>query len=186
MRQLIIAFADSQLAQGLSQIFRNNGLSVNSVASSGLQALSQAANSPDGGLIVCPANLPDMPAQELMKLLPESFDLLVLLTSRQNSSIRGPGIFTLIYPFSRNMIAQSAKQILATRQILENDTPRHNFHTAGKNRSGSEQMLIEQAKLYLMNKQNVSEQEAHRYLQKQSMETGVRMAELARRIIGNR
>lgn len=187
MRQLIIAFAEKTLAQSLSQIFRGNGLPVCCVAATGSQALGHASREPFGGLVVCPAYLPDMPAQELQKLLPESYDLLVLATSGQQTAIRGNGIFTLVYPFSRTLVVDSARRILETRQML----PEEGRHLAeyknisGQKRTGRDQALIDQAKALLMGKRRLSEQEAHRYLQKRSMESGIRMAELAGQIISS-
>lgn len=186
MRQLIIAFAEKTLAQSLSQIFRGNGLPVCCVAATGSQVLGHASRNPSGGLVVCPAFLPDMPAQELLKLLPESYDLLVLATSGQQAGIRGNGgIFTLVYPFSRTLVAESARKILETRQLL----PDANSYQPGsrtissQHRTGRDKALIDQAKALLMNKRQWNEQEAHRYLQKRSMETGIRMADLAGEII---
>ncbi len=51
-------------------------------------------------------------------------------------------------------------------------------------RNSNEQHIIEQAKYLLMNRKHLTEAEAHRYLQKRSMESGIRMIDLARRIIG--
>lgn len=185
MRQLIIAFADKELARNIGQIFRSHGLPVGGTAASGLQALGLAARCPEGGVIVCPAFLPDIPAQELIKLLPESFDLLVLLTSGHQGEIRQQGVFTLIYPFSKSLVVQSARQILATRQINTDNSFQSSSSSPGYKRPGNEQMLIDQAKMLLMNQRQISEKDAHRYLQKRSMESGVPMAELARRIIGS-
>ena len=50
-------------------------------------------------------------------------------------------------------------------------------------RSGTEQELIDRAKRMLMNKKGIPEEEAHRTIQKRSMDEGLRMTQTARKII---
>ena len=54
---------------------------------------------------------------------------------------------------------------------------------AKKRRSESERQIIESAKLLLMEKKDMSEPEAHRYIQKISMNSGVDVVETAQKII---
>ena len=51
------------------------------------------------------------------------------------------------------------------------------------NRSAEEQLTIERAKTFLMQRKHLTEPEAHRFLQKRSMESGIRIVELARRLL---
>lgn len=50
-------------------------------------------------------------------------------------------------------------------------------------RSVSQQETVERAKRLLMERKGLSEEEAHRLLQKRSMDTGARLIQTARRII---
>jgi response regulator NasT len=52
-----------------------------------------------------------------------------------------------------------------------------------KKRSSEEQTLIDQAKAILMNRNNMTEEEAHRYLQKTSMDNGTSFADTAQMIL---
>ena len=52
-----------------------------------------------------------------------------------------------------------------------------------KERSSGERRTIEQAKALLMERNGMSEEEAHRYLQKTSMENGTNMAETAEMVL---
>ncbi len=44
--------------------------------------------------------------------------------------------------------------------------------------------MIEEAKLILMQRNHMTEEEAHRYLQKNSMQSGVNLLEMAQMVIG--
>ena len=50
-------------------------------------------------------------------------------------------------------------------------------------RSAQEDMLVKEAKGILMERNNVSEEEAHRYLQKSSMESGTSLVETAQMVL---
>ena len=52
-----------------------------------------------------------------------------------------------------------------------------------KNRNPEQQALIKQAKELLMARNNMSEEEAHRYLQKSSMDSGTNMVETAEMVL---
>ena len=50
-------------------------------------------------------------------------------------------------------------------------------------RTSEDDIIIERAKLYLMNKYKVTEEAAHRFLQKSSMNHGMKMVDTARNIL---
>ena len=52
-----------------------------------------------------------------------------------------------------------------------------------KERSEEEQILIDQAKALLMERNNMTEAEAHRYIQKCSMDSGTNMVETAQMVM---
>ncbi|NLW12159.1 MAG: ANTAR domain-containing protein [Clostridiaceae bacterium] len=188
MRQLIIAFADMDLALKVRTLLRGCGISVDEICSSAAAVLQCVGRMSDGGLVLCPPTLPDMSASTLMELLPETFDMLAVVSSRQQSLYERPGMFILTQPFQTDMLADSIRQIMETRQLsftrqMMDKKPRPEL--TSKQRSQEEEKLIAQAKYLLMNRRKFSEPEAHRYLQRRSMESGMRMADLARQLIGS-
>ena len=50
-------------------------------------------------------------------------------------------------------------------------------------RSSDDKIIIERAKLYLMNKYKITEEAAHRFLQKNSMNRGKKMIDTAKEIL---
>jgi response regulator NasT len=192
VRHLIIAFSDQPVAAKLRQILAGHGLPVIATCASGAQVLQQTNLLDGGGVVICPYRLVDMSAREIAHLMPDTYDMLVLVTPRQQGLIIDPGIYTLTQPLNAIMLVDGARQLLETRQIrvtgpamsgrprperpFEAETPAHG-------RTPEEQKIIEQAKYLLMNRRKLSEQDAHRYLQRKSMETGLRITELARRLI---
>jgi len=184
MRQLIVAFSEQEVAHKIKALLISQGLPIRGVCSTGAQVLQMAAQCEGGGVVVCPFRFSDMNASEVMSLLGEDFDMLVLVTPRQQGLISGQGIYTLSQPISVASISGAVRQILETRQMrASNDDRAEPAGGINSNRSPEEQKVIEQAKYLLMNRRKMTEVEAHRYLQKKSMESGIRLIELARRII---
>jgi two-component system, response regulator PdtaR len=199
VRTVIIAFADQNVAGKIRTLLISKDLPVCGVCGTGSKVLQIAAECDDGGIVICPLNFPDMPAREVMSLLPDSFDMLVMMTPRQQGMIGGSGIFQLALPSSGAAILEYVRQLLETRQLRAAFTGMADSShdpgslpagpgqpaaaPSGNERNAEERKTIEQAKYLLMNRRQMSEAEAHRYLQKKSMETGIRMAELASRII---
>jgi response regulator NasT len=54
---------------------------------------------------------------------------------------------------------------------------------AAKNRSAEQKAVIAEAKALLMERNHMSEEEAHRYLQKSSMDSGTNMLETAQMVL---
>jgi len=195
VRQLIVAFSEQDVALKIKALLISRGLPVRGICNTGSQVLQMAAQCEGGGVIICPIRFSDMNASEVMSLLTEDFDMLVLVTPRQQGMVGGPGVFTLSQPAGAAAIVEAARQVLETRQLravqadghLPSGLPHEKLKPSAEGpahgRSPEEQKIIEQAKYLLMNRRKMNEAEAHRYLQRKSMESGIRLVELARRII---
>ena len=82
-----------------------------------------------------------------------------------------PGVFKLTAPFGRGELAS------AVRMLMQLQTMR------APHRSAEEEQLVLHAKRLLMEVNGLTEPQAHRALQRISMNLGLRMSDSARRII---
>ena len=81
MASIIAAFSKPQDAGNIRAILRKNGYEPVFACTSGAQVLA-AAESLNGGIVVCGFRFEDMVCEELRRLLPSSFDMLL----RQNGA----------------------------------------------------------------------------------------------------
>ncbi len=89
------------------------------------------------------------------------------------------GVLTLSKPVNRQMVFQSVKLLVATRQKI-----RALEAKASTLQSKMEEIrLVNRAKLLLMEHMKMSEPEAHRYIEKRAMDTCVKRREIAENII---
>ncbi|MCC8079779.1 MAG: ANTAR domain-containing protein [Oscillospiraceae bacterium] len=89
------------------------------------------------------------------------------------------GVMTLSKPFSRQMLRQTIRLLTVMRARLlrlnaEKDTLQEKF---------DDMKLVNRAKLLLMERLKMTESEAHRYIEKQAMNTGSRRRQVAENII---
>lgn len=169
MRNIIIAYPVKDVALKLRMLLEGEGLHVSCVCALGSSALSVSQEMREG-IIICAENLSDMSAGNIAEHLPPDFDV-VALSKNGVESYMGNLIY-LPLPLNR-------ADFLSTITILASST------SAFTRRDSNDAQLISNAKVIIMNEMNMTETQAHKYLQKESMKTGKKLAKLAQEIIND-
>lgn len=173
MTNIIVALPRLADASGIKNVLVRNGFRVTGVCSTGAQVISQA----DGlrsGIVICSYKLTDMVYSELRECLPPGFEMLLMASDHLLSHCRGEDVVRLSMPFKVNELISTVEMMteeLERRRRRERQKP--------KIRSAEEENVIREAKKLLMERNHLTEEEAHRYLQKGSMDSGNSMAEMA-------
>lgn len=189
MRSIIVAFPDMTNAHKIRDILAMHDFPVRGLATNGSMALRFISSEDGGGLIVCGPNFPDMTAIQLSSLMPDDYDMLVLSSSgAMNMGYEHQeGLYTLTLPLHTQDLVASVRMLLETRQMYRSTMravkpvvqPVSPKGQVPSKRSPEEQRVIDRAKVLLMNRNNMSEQEAHRFLQKRCMDTGTKLYDMA-------
>lgn len=177
MTNIIIAFPNQEIARNIKRILMQNGHQVAAVCATGAQAL-QNANELGGGIIVCGYRFVDMMYTELHEYLPPQFEMLLVASPGNCSERDVENLVCLATPLKVNELLQTVEMMEYTimrRKKKARQKP--------KERTQEETELIGKAKALLMERNNLSEEEAHRYLQKRSMDNGTGLAETAQMIL---
>jgi response regulator NasT len=127
--------------------------------------------------VICGHKLSDGSAQELCADLPPTSAVLVI-ARRDLLEILGEDLFKLAAPVSRSDLCASVSMLLQMSRRLE--------RALRPQRSGVENELVSKAKRHLMERDGLTEEEAHRYLQKKSMDSGAKMLQTAMLILEDR
>ncbi len=176
MDSIIVAMPKMEDAKKISEILKSRGLYRIENCTSGAAILSKV-HGLDSGIVIGIRGYRDMHCTEIVESLPDSFEML-LLTSKEGLKDCPPGVLTLTMPFRAADLAGSVEMLLSqlNRRI------RKGKHSPPK-RSKEEQDCIDTAKKLLMERNNMTEPEAFRYLQKCSMDSGTNMVETAQMVI---
>lgn len=172
---VIVVFESEKDREAIASLLEKNGLPVRCACRGGQEAI-RAAKQQDGSVLVCGYKFPDMTAERMAHQLSGS-GVTMLMVARGSllDLVESDSIFRIPAPF------RPAELVGAVRMLVQLAGQRR--HGAAKERSRDEKERIGQAKALLMEHAHYTEEEAHRYLQRQSMETSLKLTEVARLIL---
>ena len=177
MANIVIAFPKMEDAIGIKNLLVRNGYPVTAVCTSGANVLSTIDDYNDG-IVVCGYKMKDMLFSELRANMPGDFEMILLASAGKISDADCEGVVPVLMPLKAadfvNTVAMLSMNI-ARKKKKRKYIP--------KTRSDEDRREIDRAKKILMEKNNMTEQEAHRYIQKISMDSGTGMAETAQMVI---
>jgi len=173
MVRIVAAFAGEEARRRMLRLLRRCGYDPACCRASGAEAIRAAAQLGNAA-VVCGFRLPDMTADELAENLSGIAPVLVVSSAANLALCRGKNLRKLSAPASLDEF----------RAALEG-LRKPNLRSPAV-RSEEERRLIQQAKALLMEQDHLSEGEAHRLLQKRSMDAGQPLAESARLLLSGK
>lgn len=178
MTGVIVALPKADDAKNIKNLLVRNGISVVGVCTTGAQALA-FADGLNGGVILCGYKLADMIYSQLQADLPLGFEMLILASQTMiaGGMVDG-GIMCLSMPLKVHDLINTVDMMI---QGIERR--KRKYRSVPRERNEEELKLIREAKEVLMNRNHMSEEEAHRYIQKCSMDSGTNMVETARMVL---
>ena len=172
--RIIIAFANAEAQRRIARILEQDGYVSVGAYFSGADVI-RAVRKLGSAIVICGFKLRDMTATDLALSLKGTAALLAVTSPVNLEFCEGENLFKLSTPVSR-------ADFFATLQVLRQMEERTLRPPVARRRE-DEQKFILRAKELLMDVNRMTESEAHRFLQKRSMDTGLRMVETARLII---
>ncbi|MDD2958968.1 MAG: ANTAR domain-containing protein [Lachnospiraceae bacterium] len=177
MANIVVVFPKPDDARNIRNLLVRNGYSVTAVCTSGMAAL-QAADNLNEGIVVCGYKYPDMLYNQLYDSLPRTFAMLLMASERVISEGIPEGIISVCMPLK-------VHDLMDTLELLSDEVEqqRRKRKSMPRRKNEEEQKQIKEAKELLMERNQMSEEEAHRYLQKISMDSGTNIVETAQMIL---
>lgn len=170
---IVIVFPKKEIAMKINNILTNNGYHVAAICASGAKALV-AVQRLEEGIIVSGVRYVDMMYQDLKDELTDDFEMILVATHSQWDYYGEDGVTFLPVPFKAYELIDLVEDF---SWKLEKKKKRRKIKS--KVRSSEEEKKILQAKERLMSYHDWSEEQAHRYLQKNSMDTGRSLVDTA-------
>lgn len=175
MSVIVIVLPNIEDAKKIGKMLVSHGFAQVKACASASGALQEACQH-SHGLVISGYRLRDMYFQDLANNLPRNFELL-LLGSPGVISEAGAGILSLTTPIRVYDLVNTVEMVLRQleKRIKKEKKP--------PKRSEPEENYIKNAKLLLMERNYLSEEEAYRYIQKSSMDNSTNMVETAQMIL---
>ena len=172
MTNVIVAFATEEQCARCASALEAGGIPV-SLRCTSFGGVRRAFDLYDEGVLVCACRLPDGTADDLAWDLGERAIVVAVGKAAQLEMCEHPQLFRLRIPCSRGELASAVSMLLQLQRMRK------------PNRSEGEKRAIAAAKALLMDKFAMTEPEAHHYLQKRAMDQGLKLPELAAKILAS-
>lgn len=177
MANIIVLFPKAEDAKNIRNLLVRHGFRVPAVCTTGAQALAQADALGDG-IVVCGYKYVDMICTELKACLPPHFEMLLVASQKILNEYAGNDIMCVAMPIQVQELLNTLEMMavqMAQRRKRQRQKP--------KVRSEEEKKILKEAKCLLMERNHMSEEEAHRYIQKCSMDSGTDLVETAQMVL---
>ena len=171
MGNIIITFLRINDAQNIRNILVRNGWGNVSICTSGAGTLAMA-DQLESGVVICGYRLPDMAYMQLKEDLPAGFQMLLIASNSVMTGASSAEVTHMETPLK-------VQELIQTIHFMEEDAARRRR----KRRSPEERAMIQQAKELLMKSNHISEDEAHKYLLRTSMQSGRNLFETAQMVL---
>lgn len=174
MDTVILAFEGEKTTVRIRDILESSGTAACLICHSGAE-VKRLANKQHIPVVVCGYKLRDETAESLSEDLPLSCSVLVLAVQNLLDLIESENVFKLAAPVSRGDLLSSVRMLTQVGRRVERLTrPR---------RTGEEKAVIERAKALLMGRNGMTEEQAHQFLQKRSMDSGTKLLQTAQMVL---
>ena len=162
---IVIALPKIEDAKKIRTILNRHGLTVASVCSSVSNALASISEL-DSGVLICGYKLTDAYYKDALDDLPQYFEMLLLASQRIIDEAPN-SVSTVQMPMKASALIDTVNDML--------------YHL--ERRIKKEKNYISNAKRLLMEKNQMTEEEAYRHIQKCSMDSGTNMVETAQMLL---
>lgn len=180
MSSIVVANSNPDFAKKIAAVLHSSGLFVGGICVSGAQLLDFTRKHYHGGVVVCSVKLRDMPAVNLPRAVGSNFDFVFIVGPQFAGMSDTIESASLLMPVNRMSLVSTVNMFLS----LAEDTP-----SAVKKKLAAgtvdEKQIILKAKNLLIGRNNMTEPQAHRLIQKKSMDTGRKMVETAMMILNS-
>ena len=177
MTKIIVAFSKPGDAKNIKNILMRSGFQVVAVCTSGGQVLT-CMEDLNGGIIVSGYRFEDMLYIDILEYMPKEFEMLLVASPNRFGGMMPQGIVCLPMPIKVQVLVDTLEEMCESQTSRKKKRKKQPVQ-----RSEEETKLILEAKELLMERNRMAELEAHRYLQKCSMDSGTNMVETAQMVI---
>lgn len=173
MSSVIVAYSSEEARRRVRLLLESGGWRCAACVSSGGEAIRAVRTLDGDAVVICGARLGDMTASQLAASVSGSGSVVVIASAASLDLCEGENLYKLASPAARSDFF-ALLDLLARTARKRRPPPCRDEESQG---------LIRRAKEILMDVNRMSEPEAHRFLQKQSMDCGWKLTETAQWVI---
>ncbi len=167
-----VVFKNSKVITSVSKLLAVRGISV-TLSSTSFAETVNSLRYYNSGLLICDADFGGLSPGDVTERIKGDFQIIVIGKREKLSLIEGSNVFKLATPMQSVDFLCTIDMLLALEGL----------HSSYNKLSREEMIKIDRAKRLLIDKYGMTEEKAHRYMQKKSMDTGHKLSEIAEIIL---
>ena len=171
---ILVAFESEKVSGTVAKILTSEAMKPVYICSSASE-LKKRVHYYQRGIIVCGYKLKDSSVIQFAEDIPKDFGIIIIANKTQIELCGNDRVFKLAVPLKK-------QDLICSVSMLANMYERPAFKSVAI-RSEEEKKLIYKAKELLIDRYGMTEQQAHKYMQKKSMDTGNKILEVAKIIL---
>lgn len=185
MKSVIIAFSNPLLNDWIKTVLNRGGYTIEYTCKTAGE-VARVADFCTSPVVVCGFQFTDMTAEDLMVVLDGRLAMITVVLPHQRGLVERDDMVVLPYPVNSADLLQAIEQAerLAAHAAIKPAKPSGGKDSAAE-RPAEEKLLILKAKEMLMQQFQMTESQAHRFLQKTSMDRGLKIVDAARMVFEN-
>lgn len=169
---IFIAFSNKKTALSIAKIIISEGMPIKAVLKN-ITDLTNTLSYYRDGIIFLSYVFDDVYIDNILELIPDGFTVILIGNREQINSCDNEDVLKLAVPLRK------VDLICALDMISSFESS----YKLRDKKTDDEKKIIDNAKHYLMDAYSMSESQAHRYIQKKSMDTGKKLADIAKIIL---
>lgn len=177
MYGIIVGFPKIEDANYIKNLIARGGYQVSEACTMGSHIINRSHDFEEG-IVICGFRFADMHYTDIGSSLPSGFKMLLVASPEKLEYCRDNNIICLPLPIKVNDLFNTLQMMTDQRSFR-----RRKDRDKPKVRSEEGTERIRKAKEILMDRNNMTEEEAYRYLQKNSMDSGTNMVEMAEMVL---
>ena len=177
MGRIIIIMPKTEDAQRLAAVLTDKGIRADHICSTGTEVL-ELLSAEEGGVVISGYSLPDMTCTELQVRLPKNHEMIVLV-GKDKWDMCSDDVTKVQLPLKVDDLVRTIESVSSR---IEASIRKGGNGPGG--RTDSQQQVVERAQKFLIENKGMDKATAYRYIQKQSMNSGNSMVEVAKTILG--
>jgi response regulator NasT len=185
MKSVIIAFSNPLLNDWIKTVLNRGGYMIEYTCKTAgeVARVAEFCTSP---VVVCGFQFSDMTAEDLMAVLGGRLAMITVVLPHQRGLVERNDMIVLPYPVNSADLLQAIEQAERTAaQAALSPAKSVKGKDSAAERPAEEKLLILKAKEMLMKQFQMTESQAHRFLQKSSMDRGLKIVDAARMVLEN-
>lgn len=170
--RIIVGFSNNRICSIVCKVLNKYGISPDCICNTGI-GIRKMADYFNEGIIICGDTFYDEPLVNIVEDLWQNFNIILIGKYDKINICEDNKAYKLVTPLKMEELIGALEL-----KLCEKTFNRKNL----KDREN----LLESAKIVLFKKYNFNEAQAHKYMQKLSMEKGKKLTEIAQNIIKNK